>query len=182
MKRLTILDFFEWAIRQMNASDLSSLMLQYGYTRDDAETVLQAFDDNKAGFVPTFKKILFAGLERPKTYFEENREQGEMTAYDWIKYAKETGLTLATGETTTTTTTGTTTGKKTALDYILEIFGEGANVAESIWGGKAAGQYLEEYRAQTNAERSARQTTTIMIALVVIVIIVAAAVIMTRKK
>lgn len=181
MAKLTILNFIEWAVRQMNASDLSQLMFAYGYTRDDAETVLQALNDNKPLFREYFAKALYQGLDRPKSYYDLNREQGEMNAYEWISYAEKNELILATGNSTKETTTDTS-NKKFGWREVLSILGFISSTTESIYGGKKAGEYLTQYQLQAEAERSARQTTTVAIALVIIVVIIAGVVIMTKRK
>lgn len=161
----------------MNASDLSQLMFAYGYTRDDAETVLQALNDNKPLFRDYFIKALYDGLDQPKSFYDLNRDQGEMNAYEWIRYAEQNGLTLATGESDTKAEKG-----KFGWDDVVAILGTVGGITESIFGGKKAGEYLTQYQLQAEAERAARQTTTVAIALVIIAVIIAGVVIVTKRK
>ena len=100
-EQLALLDFYDWCRRNIDSDKLTALMTDFGYDRSDSETIAQAIQN--PDFYDAFGDLLRTSLNEEKSYAEQMRAKGELTANDWLQLSKAGTFAKATGTTTTTT-------------------------------------------------------------------------------
>ena len=83
MQEVNFGTFIRWCIAKIDAAKLSDLMQQYGYSRVDEDTIIEAIDASSA-FEDDFGLLLRKSLDEPKDMYALSRAQGEITKNDWL--------------------------------------------------------------------------------------------------
>jgi len=83
MKEVSFSHFIGWCITQVDAAKLSDLLQQYGYSRLDEDTIIEAIESNPA-FEDDFGLLVRKSLEKPKDMYEMSRASGTLTSNDWL--------------------------------------------------------------------------------------------------
>lgn len=89
MKEVSFSHFIGWCITQIDAAKLSDLLQQYGYSRLDEDTIIEAIESNSA-FQDDFGVLLRKSLNEPKDMYEMSRASGTLTSNDWLAIAAGT--------------------------------------------------------------------------------------------
>lgn len=89
MKEVSFSHFIGWCITQVDAAKLSDLLQQYGYSRLDEDTIIEAIENSK-DFEFDFGLLVRESLEKPKDIYEMSRASGTLTSNDWLAIAAGT--------------------------------------------------------------------------------------------
>lgn len=95
--KVTIRDFFEWTLKQIDAFKLSTLMSRYGYTDDSVESLMDCIRKYPS-FVPQFKVMLIESINAKKAEMKRtNQVYEEFELSDWRTALSLENLNFATG-------------------------------------------------------------------------------------
>lgn len=175
-KQPTLTEFVEWCKQQVDLSELSQLTSSFGLTDDNTETIVAALENNP-DFIYQFGALVRENLAKDKSYFDESRAAGSLTADHWLDAAKASAkprLARATGS-----------QPLQWWQIAISILGGAATTALGILGGgtgttKTAEQIAAEKLAADKA--AAGKQTFLYIVLAVVVIAVVVILWMSTKK
>ena len=167
IKEITVVDFIDWCKQQVDLSDLSALMTDFGYADDSSETIVDALDD--AEFKAEFSYLLKQSLTENKSYFDQQRADGELTANDWIELAKANSFVGVAGSTQAP-------WWQTVLGVIGPIMTQIGNPVVP----ETAAQIAARLKAAEDAKKSS--TFTWIIVAVVVIAVISILLLATRKK
>lgn len=182
-RKVSIREFVEWIILQIDPAVLSELMTAYGYTDDSVESVMNALE-TKPEFVNdlaiAFRDATEAKkIERRRIVGGYQQVDEGMTFDDWMNILLSGKMEFATGSTGLDSTTPETEKKK--VDYVAILSGF-ASVLGSIFGlNNNQNQSNQQYQQPVQQSGS---TTFIWIILGVVVVSVIAifAITLSKKK
>jgi len=171
----TVSSFVDWCKQQVEASEISSLLADYGYTDDNTDTIVAALQNNP-DFMQDFGVLLRSNLAKDKSYFEESRSTGSVTADQWLGAAKASArpvLARATG-----------TQQLQWWQVVLGVVGGAATAVTGMLGGSSTQtQTPEQIAAQAAAAKAeASKKTFLYIILGVVVLVVVVILWMSTKK
>lgn len=166
------LDWFNWVIQRIGVAQFSDLMTEWGYNRDDAETLLYAIreDESRIQIIGD----LLRDAEDGATDREKMENSGMMSLEEWAPIISE-NYPL---EKATSTTTDAV--KTDIWGYIASMFGSATGAASSIWGKDNSAEMIAAYKAQADA--ASKSQTSIIIIVIVLIIVIALVVVMLNKK
>jgi hypothetical protein len=179
-RKVSIREFVEWIILQIDPAVLSELMTAYGYTDDSVESVMNALEA-KPEFVNSlavaFREATESKrLERRRIVGGYQQVDEDMTFDDWMNILLSGKMELATGLDNATTET-----EKKKTDWVA-ILGGFAGVLGSFFGfNNNQNQNNQQYQQPVQQSGS---TTFIWIILGVVVVSVIAifAITLSKKK
>lgn len=180
-RKVSIREFVEWIILQIDPAVLSELMTAYGYTDDSVESVMNALE-TKPEFVNDLgvalgEAIKDKKLERQRVVGGYQQVDEDMTLDDWMNILSSGRMELATG----LDSTGTTEAEKKKVDW-AGLLGTVAGIAGAFFGFGSNNQNSQQQYQQPVQQSGSTTFIWIILGVVVVSVIAIFAITLSKKK